>query len=139
MRSFEASVTIVADPAEVWPVLADVAAWPAWDSGVAKVRGRLAPGAKLRLTVENIGGGYPFKVTELVPGERIVLTGRTPMGMFTGIRTYALAGGDGTTVFTVREEYSGRLASTIASTLPDLGPSFARFAAALKLRVEGAA
>ncbi len=136
MRSFEASVTIAADPAEVWAVLCDVAAWPAWDSGVTKVRGRLASGAKLRLTVEEIGNGYPFKVTELVPGERFVLTGRTPLGMFTGVRTYALAGNAGSTVFTVREEYSGRLVSAIASTMPDLDPSFRRFAEALRRRVE---
>lgn len=139
MRSFEASVTIAADPSEVWPVLCDVAAWPAWDSGVTKVRGRLAPGARLRLTVEEIGNGYPFKVAELVPGERIVLTGRTPLGVFTGVRTYALSGGHGSTVFTVREEYSGRFARAIATTLPDLDPPFQRFAEALKRRVEGGA
>ena len=137
LRSFEASVTIAADPADVWRVLSDVGAWPAWGSGVTKVRGRLAPGAKLRLAVENIGSGYPFKVTELVPGERIVLTGRTPLGMFTGVRTYTLAGGGGSTVFTVHEEYSGRFARTISGTLPDLDPSFHRFAEALKRRVEG--
>lgn len=137
MRAFEASVTIAADPGEVWAVLSDVAAWPVWDPGVTKVRGKLAPGAKLRITVEKIGNGYPFKVTELAPRERIVLTGRTPMGMFTGVRTYTLAGSGGSTVFTVREEYSGRLVSAVARTLPDLDPSFQRFAGALKHRVEG--
>lgn len=135
--SYEASVTIAADPARVWAVLADVRAWPRWDSGVTRVRGRLAQGAKLRLTTGKLGSGYPFKVTELVPEERIVLTGSAPMGVFTGVRTYTLAGAGTTTTFTVREEYSGRMAKAVLTTMPDLTASFEQFADGLKHHVEG--
>ena len=134
--SYEASAVIRAAPTEVWTVLADIAAWPTWDSGVTRVRGRLAPDAKVRLTVDGLGNGYPFKVTELVAGERIVLTGRTPLGVFTGVRTYTLAASGGSTTFTVREEYSGRFAKAVLTTMPDLTASFRRFADGLKRRVE---
>jgi hypothetical protein len=42
---------IEAPPEQVWPVLTDIAACPAWDSGVTNVEGRLALGEKLSITV----------------------------------------------------------------------------------------
>jgi hypothetical protein len=41
MRCYEATTLIEAPPEQVWPVLTDIAAWPAWDSGVTNVDGRL--------------------------------------------------------------------------------------------------
>jgi hypothetical protein len=137
--AYEASVTVEAAPDRVWAVLADVRAWPKWDSGITRVRGRLAPGAKLRLTAGKLGKGYPFKVTELVPQERVVLTGSTPLGVFTGVRTYTLAATGDSTTLTVREEYSGRLAKAVLTTMPDLTASFEQFAMGLKQQVEASA
>jgi hypothetical protein len=45
-------------------------------------------------------------------------------------------GGSGGTAFHVREEYSGPLLGLIWRSMPDLGPSFDRFAQGLKRRVE---
>ena len=46
----------------------------------------------------------------------------------------AAVGGGG--AFHVREEYTGSLLGLIWRSMPDLGPSFDRFARGLKLRVE---
>jgi hypothetical protein len=46
--------------------LTDIAAWPAWDSGVTSVEGRLALGEKLTIAVEaNPGRAFPVKVMRL--------------------------------------------------------------------------
>jgi hypothetical protein len=50
--------------------------------------------------------------------------------------TSVIAAADGGTTFQVREEYTGPLLGLIWRSMPDLGPSFGRFARGLKLRVE---
>jgi hypothetical protein len=60
-----------------------------------------------------------------------------PLGLFKGVRTFALVpDGNGSTRFTVREEYTGPLLRMIWRSMPDLGPSFSRFADGLKARAE---
>ena len=44
MKSYEASATIDASPDAIWKVLTDAPAYAAWDSGVERVEGTLAPG-----------------------------------------------------------------------------------------------
>jgi hypothetical protein len=137
MRAYEASAYIESAPDRVWSVLADAAAWPSWDSGVTKVDGSMALGQKLTISVEaNPGRAFPVKVTELAAPGRIVLRGGMPLGLFTGARTYTLAPDGAGTRFTMREEYSGPLAGLISRSIPDLGPSFRRFADGLKQRAE---
>jgi uncharacterized protein YndB with AHSA1/START domain len=137
VRAYEAGARIGAAPDRVWAVLTDVAGWPGWDSGVTKVDGEMALGRKLAITVEaNPGRTFPVRVTTLEEPARIVLRGGMPLGLFTGERTYTLEpDGDGTR-FTMREEYRGPLAGMIFKSIPDLGPSFRRFADGLKQRVE---
>lgn len=137
MRSYEASSFIDATPERVWPVLTDAAAWPDWDSGVTKVNGRVALGEKLSVTVEaNPGRAFPVKVVQLSAPERMVFLGGMPVGLFTGRRTYTLVPEGTGTRFTMREEYTGLLAGMIFKSIPDLGPSFRRFADGLKHRAE---
>ena len=137
MRSYEATSAIQATPERVWSILTDAGAWPAWDSGVTKVDGRLALGENLTVAVEaNPGRPFPVKVVELSAPERMVFLGGMPAGLFTGRRTYSLVPeGDGTR-FTMREEYTGPLAGMMFKSIPDLGPSFRRFAEGLKQRAE---
>jgi uncharacterized protein YndB with AHSA1/START domain len=137
MRSYEASSFIDATPERVWPVLTDAAAWPDWDSGVTKVDGRVALGEKLSVTVEaNPGRAFPVKVVQLSAPERMVFLGGMPVGLFTGRRTYTLVPEGTGTRFTMREEYTGPLAGMMFKSIPDLGPSFRRFAEGLKHRAE---
>jgi hypothetical protein len=111
MRYYEARSTIAASPEAVWAVLIDGASWPKWDSGVDAVEGRIAMGETLKRGM--------------------------PLGLFRGVRTYEVSGDAGGQVaFRMREEYSGPLLPLIWRSMPDLGPSFRRFATGLKQRVE---
>ena len=62
-----------------------------------------------------------------------------PLGLFKGERTCTLElDGSRVTKFAMREEFSGPLPPLIWRSMPDLGPSFDRFAAGLKARAEAA-
>jgi hypothetical protein len=139
MRGFTASSEIKASQDAIWSVLVDGGSWTSWDSAVVRLDGTIAPGGKVTVYPEaNPGRGFPVKVVEWVPGERMTWRGGMPLGLFTGTRTYRLAPQPGGTVlFELREEYTGPLAGLIFRSIPDLQPSFRRFADGLKQRVEG--
>jgi hypothetical protein len=137
MKPFESTALIEAPPERVWQILADTPGYSDWDSGVVRVDGRLAPGEKLKVTSEvNPKRAYPVKVAELKPAERMVWTGGMPLGLFKGVRTYTLAPEDGGTRFRMREEFSGPMTPLIARSMPDMQPSFEKFASGLKARAE---
>jgi hypothetical protein len=138
MKSYEVAETIDASPDEVWAVVEDIARYPDWDSGVERVEGRLAQGEKIKVYSEaNPGRAFPVTVTELTPGRGMTWSGGMPLGLFKGVRTYRLAAEGGGTRFTMREEYTGPLLPLIWRTMPDLQPSFDKFARGLKARAEG--
>jgi hypothetical protein len=138
VKFFEARSVINARPADIWPVLTDGARYADWDSGVDRVDGTIAPGEKLKVYVKaNPGRAFPVRVAEFKPDEMMRWTGGMPFGLFRGNRTYRLTPqDDGTTVFTMREEYTGPLLGLIWRSIPDLGPSFQQFADGLRKRVE---
>jgi uncharacterized protein YndB with AHSA1/START domain len=136
-RFFEATSHIAATPEEVWPVLTDVAAWSSWDSGVVSVEGVFALGAKLTIKVAaNPGRAFPITVRQVNEPSRMVFRGGMPLGLFVGERTYTVTPEEDGSRFTMREEYSGPLTGMIAKSIPDLTPSFQRFADGLVVRVE---
>ena len=103
-----------------------------------RVEGRIAAGGTVRIRRQAAPGrAFPVKVTAFEPPARLRFSGGMPLGLFRGVRTYerAPAAGGGT-AFHVREEYTGPLLGLIWRSMPDLGPSFDRFARGLKLRVE---
>jgi hypothetical protein len=133
---FEASADIAAEPKRIWSILTDAPAYPTWDSGVTKVEGTIANGEKI--TVHNevaAGRAFPVRVTMRAPNE-MTWTGGMPLDLFTGVRTFRLAAGDGSTRVTMREDYSGPLAGMMSRSIPDLQPSFDRFVNGLKARAE---
>ena len=137
MRSYEASATIAAAPDAVWAILTDAAAYPQWDSGVVRVDGTIAPGAKLKVTSEvNPKRAYPVKITRFEPGRAMAWTGGVPLGLMKGVRTFSLAPENGATRFTLREEFTGPMLPLIWRTMPDMQPSFDKFASGLKARAE---
>jgi len=140
MRHYESSARIAASPEQVWAVLSDGAGWPTWDSGVEAVEGRIAPGEKVRIRSSAAPGrAFPVTVTTAEPPHRLVFTGGMPLGLFRGVRTYTLTPDDAGTLFRMREEYTGPMLPLIWRSMPDLQPSFDRFATGLKKRVESGA
>jgi uncharacterized protein YndB with AHSA1/START domain len=140
MEHYESAATIAATPEQVWAVLVDGASWPAWDSGVEGVEGRIAAGEKVKVRSSAAPGrAFPVKVTAFEPPHRLEFTGGMPLGLFRGVRTYTLTPADEGTLFRMREEYTGPMLRLIWRSMPDLQPSFDRFAAGLKKRVESGA
>jgi hypothetical protein len=139
VKAYEATATIAADPEAIWAILTDAAGYPGWNSDVERVEGTIAPQETIKVSTKlSPGRAFPAKVTEFEPGRRMVWSGGMPLGLFKGVRTFTLTPqGDGTTVFQSREEFSGPLLPVIGRTMPDLQPSFDRFAAELKRRAEG--
>jgi hypothetical protein len=133
----DATSVIEAAPATIWAILTDAPSYSRWDSGVVRVDGRIASGEKIKLVSEvNPKRTFSLKVTEFRPGEQMTWEGGMPLGLFRGVRTFSLSPqGDGTR-FTVREEYTGALLPMIWRTMPDLGPSFQKFATGLKRQAE---
>lgn len=138
VKFYEATSTIDASPDAVWAVLTDASAYPAWDSGVEKVEGTIAPGETIKVYSEaNPGRAFPVEVTHYEPERSMTWSGGMPLGLFRGVRTFTVAPEDGgPTRFHLREEYTGPLLPLIWRSMPDLGPSFARFATGLKQRAE---
>jgi len=137
MRYFEATSFIAADPIAVWAVLVDGAGWPSWDSGVDSVDGRFALGAQVTIRSQAAPGrAFPVKVIAWEPASQLVLSGGMPSGLFRGVRTFTLDPAPGGAAFRVREEYTGPLLPLFWRSMPDLGPSFGRFANGLRVRVE---
>jgi hypothetical protein len=137
MKSFASSTRIEAPAEKVWALLTDAANYPAWNTTVDRIEGRIAPGETIKVHAKiSPGRAFPVKVTSFTPPERMVWTGGMPLGLFKGERVFTLTRtGDGVD-FAMRENFTGLLAPLIGKSIPDLQPAFDEFAAALKRRAE---
>jgi hypothetical protein len=102
-----------------------------------RFEGTIAQGSKIKLYSEvSPNRAFPLKVTECQPHRRLVFRGGMPLGLFTGVRTYTLTPEGRGTRFHMREEYTGPLVKLMWRSMPDLQPSFNKFAAGLKAKTE---
>src|SRR3954462_12924199 len=96
MKSYESSATIDASPDAIWAILTDAPAYAAWDSGVERVEGTIAPGETIKVYSQaNPGRAFPVKVTRFEAGRGMTWSGGMPLGLFKGVRTFTLAPQDG--------------------------------------------
>jgi hypothetical protein len=119
-------------------IFTDAPAYPEWDSGVVRIEGAIAPGARIKVYSElNPGRGFPVHGTEFEPPARMTWTGGMPLGLFKGVRIFMLTpGSDSTTRFEMRESLSGPLLPLMRRSMPDFGPSFEQYARGLKALAE---
>ncbi len=137
MKFYETTRTIDATPETVWQVLIDGPGFAEWDSGVVKFEGTIGLGNKVKLFSEvSPERAFPLKVAAMDRASRLVFEGGMPLGLFRGVRTYTLTPEGAGTRFHMREEYTGPLLSMIWKSMPDLQPSFDKFAAGLKAKTE---
>lgn len=138
MKSFRTSIIIHAQPETIWTILTDGSSWPEWNTTVTKVEGKIALGEKITVFAKvSPDRAFPLTVSEYVAKKRMVWSSGMPLGLFTGERTYTLTEQpDGSVEFSMQEVFSGLLAPFITRSIPDLQPSFAEFAAALKIQAE---
>ena len=141
MKRFATATTIQARAETIWSILLDAPRYPAWNSTVEKIDGRIALGEKVTVHAKATPGrAFPLTVAELEPARSMVWKGGLPLGLFTGTRTFTLTPQpDGTVAFDMREEFAGLLAPLITRSIPDLQPAFDAFAGDLKRHAEGAA
>jgi hypothetical protein len=132
------SINITASRETIWALLTNAANFPTWNSTVTSIKGSIEAGQKLEIRVPISDRTFTPKVTELVPGARMVWSdGMAPM--FRGERTFTLAPlPDGTTDFEMTEVFAGIMLPMVKGSLPDFGPVFERYARDLKKAAEGA-
>ena len=140
MKAFQATTTIAAAPETIWALLTNAPGYPEWDPGVERIEGKIAPGEKITAyTKLSPGRAFPVTVTAFEPSRTMVWASGMPLGLFKGERTFTLAPqGSGSTMFTLREEFTGLLLGLIGRSIPDMAATFEQFAAGLKRRAERA-
>jgi hypothetical protein len=130
--------TIQATPEKIWALLTDAAAFPRWNSTVTSIEGEIAEGRTLKLRVPSAPNRvFTPKVSCLEPGRSMVWSdGMAPI--FKGVRRFTLTpNGDGSTEFSMHEEFSGVMLPMIKGSLPDFAPVFEAYATDLKRAAEG--
>ena len=138
MKRFQVSTAILAKPQTIWQLLTDASAYPAWNTTVDKVEGRIAPGETVTVHPKlSRGRTFPVKVTEFVPEKKMAWSSGMPVGLFKGERTFTLTPRAGGIVeFSMTEVFSGPLSPLIERSIPNLQPAFDEFAEALKKTAE---
>ncbi len=131
---------ISAAPERIWAILTDKAIILNGSFGILRLEGTIMPGTKIKLWSEaSPNRAFPLKVTAFDPGRLMIWEGGMPFGLFRGVRRFEIFRLDNNrSRFTMREDYSGLLAGLIVKSIPDLNPSFEKFANALKTTSEGA-
>jgi len=130
------AVNISATPDIVWTLLTDAEGFPRWNSTVTGIEGQIREGERLRLHVPGSTRTFTPKVSEVVPNERMTWSdGVAPL--FRGVRRFLLRPrDDGSTDFTMEEQFSGVVFALVKGSLPDFGPIFERYASDLKREAE---
>lgn len=132
MKYFEVRRVIAASPERIWARLTDAEAIVSGELGVTRLEGTIADGASLKVWSEaSPDRAFALRVTEFTPHARMVWSGGLPLGLFTGVRQFILTPKGHRTEFYMREEFSGWLAPLIGRTIPDLTPTFDKFARGL--------
>ncbi|MEO6858808.1 MAG: SRPBCC domain-containing protein [Solirubrobacteraceae bacterium] len=137
-KSYTVTRKINAGPDRIWALLTDSAAYPSWNPAVVSLEGPVAAGERIKL-VSTISPSRTFalSVSDLEPERRMVWSSGMPLGLFRGVRTFALSeAGPGETEFSMTEVYSGPMAGLITRAIPDQTDSFAQFADGLKIAAE---
>ncbi len=134
---FEAAATINASPEAIWDAVADPETWPSWTRVIFKVKklteGPLGVGSRLRITIWFIlPVSLHMTITEYVPGQRVVMEGKTLLARMT--RYYMLKPLDGAT----RAIAGGRASGIMAWLVWLSGEAMSEdIVYALKKKIEG--
>ena len=138
MKMSSATTEINAPPETVWDILTDGSKYIEWDPGMVSLDGKISPNEKLTIYAK-ISPGRAFNVTvaEFEPNRKMVWSSGMPMGLFKGERTFTIEPlQDGKVKFSLQEVFTGLLLPLFGGTIPDMNPTFAAFATALKERAE---
>lgn len=137
MKTYQISKFIAVPPDRVWHVLTTVLPQTPMPFGILRLEGDLSLNGRVKLWSElDPKRAFALTVTGFEPPDKMVWKGGMPLGLFTGTRSFTLNVQDGGTQFEMQEVFSGLLSGMIVKSMPDLTPSFEKFAQALKERAE---
>ncbi len=137
MKTYCITSQISANVERVWSVLVEDLPKDPAAFGILRLEGALAPNGRIKLWSEvDPKRAFALKVRTFEAPKKMVWQGGMPFGLFTGTRTFALSETGGVTTFEMQEDFRGALSGLIARTIPDLTPSFEKFAKALKEKAE---
>lgn len=138
MKSYEIQTQITASADRIWQVLTQTLPVDPTPFGILDLKGDIAAGAHLKLVSEVAPKrSFALTVTTFDAPHKMVWRGGMPLGLFTGTRTFLLTPQDGGgTLFDMRECFDGLLSGMIFRSMPDLTPSFEKFAQTLKSKAE---
>lgn len=137
MKTYETQISISAPIDRVWRVLTlDMPKSPV-NYGILRLEGQIARGAKIKLWSEVAPKrAFSLRVDTFDPPNRMVWRGGMPFGLFTGERTFKLTSNADGCSFQMQEVFSGLMSGMITKSMPDLTPSFIKFAQKLKSMAE---
>lgn len=140
MKTLQTEITIHATQAQVWQVLTNFEAYPAWNPFIVSIEGKPAKGAGLVTQMVQNGKKYRFTptITAYAPERELEWLGQLPLGLFKGRHYFELeAISAAETRLRHGEFFSGPLSGLI---LKKIGQStlqgFERMNQALKQRAE---
>ena len=130
------AVNISAKAESIWRLLTDAKGFPRWNSTVTSIEGQIREGEQIRLRVPGSDRTFTPKVTDVVPGARMIWTGGFAP-LFKGVRIFELNScSDGSTDFMMSERFSGVMLPLVKGSLPDFKPVFEKYAEDLKHEAE---
>lgn len=137
----ETKINIDAPPRDVWAMLTDFTAMPAWNPFIRSISGELRPGAQLSVHIAPPGkSGMRFRPTVLAVKEARELRwiGRLLIpGLFDGEHYFKLEPQGTGTLFIHGEKFSGLLVGMMRWALSATEQGFNAMNAALKDHAEG--
>ena len=137
MKTVETDIDISAPVEDVWHVLTHDLVRRPQDFGITRLDGTLEKGSSLKLWSEVAPErAFKLRVTELSAPHTMVWRGGMPLGLFTGERSFRITHIGDKSRFHMTEVFSGPLSGPITRAMPDLRPSFQKFAQALKKKAE---
>ena len=140
MPHYEIKRVINADPANIWSVMSDAKRLADGSFSILKLEGQIAAGQTIKLWSEaDPKRSFAIKVSKMDAPVEMVWQSGMPFGLFLGRRRFRLTPVAGGTEFHMREDYTGPLAGMMFRMIPDLMPTFVKFADGLAAASEEAA
>ena len=137
MKTYQTTIDIAASPETVWHALTQTMPVDPTPFGIIRLDGAISPGAKIKLWSDVAPDrAFALTVATLDAPNKMVWRGGMPFGLFTGTRTFKLTQNGAGTTFHMAEVFTGLMSGMITKSMPDLTPSFTKFAQTLKTTAE---
>ena len=137
MKFYETKIEIASSPTRVWQALTTEMPRTPEHYGIVRFDGSIALQSKIKLWSEVAPNrAFSLKVIKFDAPNEMVWRGGIPFGLLVGTRTFTIAATENGSVFRMCEEFSGPFAGLITRSMPDLTPSFTKFANTLKQEAE---